>query len=48
MLLEAGVNIKVIQQRLGHSDITTTLGVYSHVTSDGEQDAINLFEQRYN
>ena len=48
MLLEAGANIKVIQQRLGHSDITTTLGVYSHVTSDGEQDAINLFEQRYN
>lgn len=31
MLLEKGVNPKVVQKLLGHSDIQTTLGVYSHV-----------------
>ena len=31
MLLEQGVNPKVVQKLLGHSEIETTLGVYSHV-----------------
>ena len=31
MLLEEGVNPKVVQKLLGHSDIETTLGTYSHV-----------------
>ena len=48
MLLNAGVNIKVIQERLGHSSITTTLDTYSHVTKEGEVDAIKLFERKFN
>lgn len=48
MLLSAGVNIKVIQERLGHSNIATTLGTYSHVTKEGESDAIQLFENKFN
>lgn len=48
MLLDAGVNIKVIQERLGHSSITTTLGVYSHVTKEGEYAAIKAFEDKFN
>lgn len=32
LLLEAGLNIKDVQERLEHSDIKTTLGIYSHVT----------------
>lgn len=33
-LCEAGVNIKVIQDVLGHSDVETTLNVYADVTKD--------------
>ena len=31
-LLEAGVSAKVVQERLGHSNIATTMDIYSHVT----------------
>jgi integrase len=31
-LLELGENPKVVQERLGHSTITTTMNFYSHVT----------------
>jgi integrase len=31
-LLEAGVSGKVVQERLGHSNIATTMDIYSHVT----------------
>ncbi|MDR0905948.1 MAG: site-specific integrase [Oscillospiraceae bacterium] len=31
MLLETGTNPRVVQKLLGHADIETTLGIYSHV-----------------
>ena len=31
-LLEAGVSAKVVQERLGHSSIASTMDIYSHVT----------------
>ena len=33
-MCEAGVNIKVIQDELGHSDISTTLNIYADVTKE--------------
>ena len=33
-MCEAGVNIKVIQDALGHSDISTTLNIYADVTKE--------------
>lgn len=33
-LCEAGVNVKVIQDVLGHTDITTTLNIYADATKD--------------
>ena len=33
-MCEAGVNIKVIQDALGHADISTTLNIYADVTKD--------------
>lgn len=32
MLVEAGMNPKVVQSQLGHTSVNTTLGVYTHVT----------------
>lgn len=44
MLLEAGANIKDIQQRLGHHKISTTMDTYSHVTNTLKLDSVNRFE----
>ena len=38
-LLLAGVHPKVAQERLGHSTITTTLDLYSHITETMQEDA---------
>ncbi|WP_195513880.1 tyrosine-type recombinase/integrase [Turicibacter sanguinis] len=48
LLLEADVNIKVVQQRLGHENIKTTLNVYSHITNKLEEDAIHKFDDYFN
>jgi integrase len=49
LLLAMGVHIKVVQELLGHSNITTTLNIYSHVLPSLHQDAMdrlsNLFDQ---
>ena len=37
-LLEAGVNLRVIQRSMGHSDLETTM-VYLHLTQKGQEDA---------
>lgn len=36
-LCEAGVNIKVIQDTLGHADVQTTLNIYADVTKELKQ-----------
>lgn len=38
LLIESGVPIKVISERLGHSDINTTLNIYTHVTANMKLD----------
>ena len=38
-LLLSGVHPKIAQERLGHSTITTTLDLYSHVTQTMQEDA---------
>jgi site-specific recombinase XerD len=43
-LLEAGVNLRLIQQYLGHSSLQTTM-VYLHLTSQGQQQAIAVIER---
>lgn len=39
-LLEAGVPGKVVQERLGHSNISTTMDVYAHVTATMQVGAV--------
>lgn len=43
LLIEAGVGIKEIQDRLGHSDMKTTLGIYAHMTKEMESMATMKF-----
>ncbi len=38
-LLQQGVSPKVVQEILGHSDITLTLNTYSHVTTGMQKEA---------
>lgn len=47
-LIEAGANVKAVQQRLGHKDIATTLNTYVRHTDAMAQDAADLFEQAVN
>jgi integrase len=44
-LCESGVNIKVIQEVLGHSDISTTLDIYTDATSDFKKKEMSIFEE---
>lgn len=43
-LLEAGVNLRLIQQYLGHRSIHTTM-LYLHLTKKGQEDAYRLINQ---
>ncbi len=49
MLLEQKVNPKIVQKLLGHRDVSTTLGVYTHVVPEvfsGVTTAVNKASQR--
>jgi integrase len=43
VLLEAGEHPKVVQERLGHTTITTTMDTYSHVTPTMQRSAVDRF-----
>lgn len=44
-LIEGGANLKAVQTRMGHKDISTTLQIYSHTTKGMEDEAVDIFEQ---
>jgi integrase len=46
LLAEAGVSLNAIKDRLGHSTITMTANLYSHVTILQQADAAEKFAQR--
>ncbi|WP_223280659.1 tyrosine-type recombinase/integrase [Virgibacillus halodenitrificans] len=43
LLIEANVHIKEIQERLGHSDINTTMDIYAHMTRNLKKEASTKF-----
>jgi len=52
LALEAGVHVKVVSERLGHSSVVITLDTYSHVTEGmasnaAEQVATLIFGARF-
>lgn len=48
MLIEAGVSPLVVQERLGHKNIQTTLGIYADVTETMRDIAESVIDQIYN
>jgi len=46
-LLEAGIHPKIAQERLGHSTITTTLDLYSHVTDTMQGEAVSKLDTAF-
>ena len=48
LLFEAGVSIKEVQDRLGHSDVQTTLNIYAHVSEKAKDEAIYKLENFMN
>jgi integrase len=46
-LLASGVHPKIVQERLGHSTITVTMDLYSHVSETIQSDATTRLDQAY-
>lgn len=44
LLFEAGAKLKEVQDRLGHSDVKTTMDIYTHVSQKAKEEAIQKFE----
>lgn len=45
IMMEQGENPKVVSERLGHSRVSVTLDLYSHVSDDLQKEAADKFEQ---
>ncbi len=45
LLLARGVNVKLVSEMLGHSDVTTTLRIYGHVLPHMHHAAVAVMEQ---
>lgn len=44
IMLYAGIEVKDLQHRLGHSTISMTLDTYVHATQEGAKKAVSIFE----
>lgn len=46
-LFEVGVNPKVVQKLLGHSNFQTTMDIYTHVSQENKKQAVKLLDKLY-
>lgn len=44
-LMQAGINPRVVQQRLGHADVSTTLSIYTHVLPEMDEEAAKTLDK---
>jgi len=44
LLISMGVNVKVVQELLGHSDISITLGTYGHLLPSMQQEVVEKWD----
>lgn len=47
MLMEQDVTPRVVQKRMGHKDVKTTPGTYSHVSKELFEDAAARLDDAY-
>ena len=47
LLLEAGIDLKTVQDRLGHESIVTTGNIYAHVTGHMKRDAVDALDNSF-
>ena len=47
LLLQQGVNPKIVQERLGHSSIKVTMDTYSHVLPDMQKQAVDALRELF-
>ncbi|MBR4152002.1 MAG: site-specific integrase [Selenomonadaceae bacterium] len=47
LLLQQGVNPKIVQERLGHSSIKVTMDTYSHVLPDMQRQAVDALRELF-
>jgi integrase len=45
LMLQQGVHAQIVQERLGHADITLTLNTYSHVLPSMQEDAAEKLDE---
>ena len=45
-LIESGISPKTVQERLGHSNIQTTLQTYTHPTEKMQREAVEVFDKK--
>lgn len=48
LLFEAGASIKEVQDRLGHTDVKTTMNIYAHVTKKAKEETAQKFAEFVN
>lgn len=48
LLFETGATIKEVQDRLGHSDVQTTMNIYAHVTEKAKEKTAEKFANYVN
>jgi hypothetical protein len=44
-MLQQGIHPKIVQERLGHADISLTLNTYSHVLPSMQQEAADKLDE---
>jgi len=47
LMLQQGIHPKVVQERLGHSDISLTLNIYSHVLPSMQEEAAEKMDELF-
>ncbi|WP_088909249.1 tyrosine-type recombinase/integrase [Brevibacillus formosus] len=47
LLINKGVHAKIISERLGHANISTTMNVYGHTLRSAEQEAAKHFNSLF-
>jgi integrase len=47
ILLSMGVHAKVVQELLGHSNISMTMDIYSHVLPSLQKDAMDKWDELF-